>query len=216
MTRAILFDLFETLVTESRAPVTRASTLGLQLGLDPDVFRAEWKSRRGRVIRGQLTFRQALLDIGDVLGRSPDGTQLERMCRTRIKEKAVPFGSVEARVLTVVGKLREQGIRLAVISNCFAEDVRAWSVCPLMERFDCSLFSFEIGLAKPDPEIYREALRRLGTSAEEALFVGDEMDELQGAERVGIRAFQATWFRRGLPVSPGGLQDVEDVLRLIE
>ena len=46
MITAVLFDLFETLVTESVVPPSRAGSLGEALGLDPVAFRAEWKARR--------------------------------------------------------------------------------------------------------------------------------------------------------------------------
>jgi putative hydrolase of the HAD superfamily len=68
---------------------------------------------------------------------------------------------------------------------------------------DVSVFSFDVGLAKPEPEIYVEALRRLNAEGRHAVFVGDGGDdELVGAERAGLRAAHATWFRgesMGLP-----------------
>ena len=75
------------------------------------------------------------------------------------------------------------------------EDVTAWPTCVLAEWFDAALFSFEIGLAKPDPAIYLEAVECLGAEPADALFIGDGGDdELAGAERAGLRAVQATWF----------------------
>ena len=57
------------------------------------------------------------------------------------------------------------------------------------------MFSCEAGLAKPDPEIYRKAMRELGVEAETTVYVGDGGDdELAGAQRAGLRAFRAEWF----------------------
>jgi putative hydrolase of the HAD superfamily len=65
------------------------------------------------------------------------------------------------------------------------------------------VFSFEVGTAKPEPRIYLEALQRLGVEGSNAVFIGDGADdELLGAERTGLRAAQAAWFRgelAGLP-----------------
>ena len=50
MIKAVLFDLLETLVTESHVPPARASSLAPVLGLERQAYRAEWKARRPRVV----------------------------------------------------------------------------------------------------------------------------------------------------------------------
>ena len=89
--------------------------------------------------------------------------------------------------------------------------------------FDCSVFSFEVGLAKPDPEIYMQATRRLGVAASDTWFIGDgAQEELSGAEQAGLRAFRALWFlRRWLhftdePSSTASVASVEDLMELVE
>ena len=95
----------------------------------------------------------------------------------------------------MVRELRARHVTLGVISNCFAEGVSAWSTWPLAREFESRVFSCEAGLAKPDPEIYRKAMRELGVEAETTVYVGDGGDdELAGAQRAGLRAFRATWF----------------------
>ena len=67
---------------------------------------------------------------------------------------------------------------------------------PLYPLFDAAMISYEQGLLKPDPEIYRQALQALGTKAEECLYVGDGgSHELDGARSLGMQAIQCTWFR---------------------
>ena len=96
--------------------------------------------------------------------------------------------------------LRSRNVRLGIVSNCFAEDVAAWSQCALACYFECTVFSFEVGVAKPDPAIYMEATRRLGVAASDTWFVGDgAQEELSGAEQAGLRAFRALWFLRRWP-----------------
>ena len=50
MIAAVLFDLYETLVTERDVAVPRASKLGETLGLDDKAFRAAWKLQRPRIV----------------------------------------------------------------------------------------------------------------------------------------------------------------------
>ncbi len=200
MIKAVLFDLFETLITESHTAPVRASSLGGALGLEPEAFRREWNARRARIVLGTLGFGEALAEIATTLRRGVDRSTVERLCEDRMGEKATLFQQIEPEVLALVGALRRRDIQLGVVSNCFAEDVQSWSTCPLAPHFQCVLFSFAVGLAKPNPEIYREATRRLGVDPQAAIFIGDGTDnELVGAEHAGLRAFRALWFRRRWP-----------------
>jgi len=52
--------------------------------------------------------------------------------------------------------------------------------------FDVSIFSAEVGLAKPDPRIYQLALSRLGVEASEAIFVDDVQENIETANVLGI------------------------------
>ena len=204
-------------------PPRGVSSLAPEFGCAREAFRAQWKTRRPAVTAGRLSFRQALSDIAIALGGRTDDAMLQRICDDRVRAKARPFAQIDPDVLTTIDRLRRRGIALGVISNCFAEDVAAWPQCAVAARFDCTLFSFEIGLAKPDPAIYLEATRRLGVSASETWFIGDgQDDELPGAERAGLRSFQATWFLkrwshfREPPGSASTLSRVEEVLPLVE
>jgi putative hydrolase of the HAD superfamily len=221
MIKAVLFDLFETLITESRLQPTRASRLGERLGFEQEAFRVAWKARRQRVVLGQLSFAEALTDISTTLG-GVDAAAIQRLCEQRIREKAAAYAHVDEEIVKLIADLRGCGVELAIISNCFKEDVLEWSTCPLARGFQCTLFSFGEGVAKPNPEIYLRAIRRLGVEPATAVFIGDGADnELAGAERAGLRAFRALWFtsdRLGdpSPEAPGsGLVDRQDVLKLV-
>jgi putative hydrolase of the HAD superfamily len=221
MVKAVLFDLFETLVTESVTQPTRTSRLGSALGLEDAAFRAEWKATRPRIILGDLSFHEALTEISRTLIGRVDAVIVAHLCEERVREKAVAFAAIDEDVVALVRRLRGRGVSLAVISNCFAEDVRSWSTWPLACEFQCSVFSCEAGMAKPDPEIYLKATRGLGVEPDDAVFIGDGGDgELVGAGRAGLRAFRADWFSSRWPHvrssdSGVGLANPRDVLSLV-
>ncbi len=79
------------------------------------------------------------------------------------------------------------GRKLLLVSNT---DVMRYSHIessfPELGIFDDAVLSFRVGRMKPDPEIYLEALRRAGTTAERALFIDDLPENVAGAERLGI------------------------------
>jgi FMN phosphatase YigB (HAD superfamily) len=222
MPRAVLFDLFETLVTESSTQPAGVSSLAAAFGCERQAFRTRWKALRPAVTTGRVPFRQALKDIATMLGGNAEEATLQRACDERRRIKAEAFARIEDQVLMMIGDLRSRHLRLGVISNCFAEDVAAWSQCALASRVDCAVFSCEAGLAKPDPEIYREAIRRLDVGVSETWFIGDGGDdELSGAEHAGLRAFRALWFLRRWPHFRDDPRDaasfatVEEVVALI-
>lgn len=217
MFKAVLFDLYETLVTESGAAIRNAGALGESFGLDEKAYRREWKQLRPRVLCGQLTFQAALTEVGERLGVAIPVELVQQACDERARAKATIFRRIDPAVVALTRELRERGPRLAVVSNCMAEDVAAWPDSALAPRFDCTIFSFAAGVVKPDARIYLEALRQLRVNAEDALYIGDGGDdELAGAGRAGLSAAQAAWF-----VSRGGAESIPvlashgDVMRLL-
>lgn len=83
----------------------------------------------------------------------------------------------------VLNGLRGNGIKTAVVSN-IAFDLRP-ALAAAGTGADEYVLSFEVGAVKPDPEIFRTALRRLGVAAEETLMVGDSEEADGGARAVG-------------------------------
>ena len=200
--RAVLFDLFETLVTESHSTPTRAGSLGPALGLDAAAFKIEWKARRPLVTLGRLSFAEALTEISRVLTGGVNEEAVRHACEQRLREKVIPFERPDPGVEQMIRELRARGVRLGVISNGFTEDVHHWSTWPLAREFECRVFSCEAGLAKPDPAIYKKAMRELEVEPATTVYVGDGGDdELAGAERAGLRAFRAAWFTGSAPSS---------------
>jgi HAD superfamily hydrolase (TIGR01509 family) len=218
MIKAVLFDLYETLITESHLAPTRASSLAYVLGLERQAYRAEWKARRPRVVVGQLSFADALTEISQTLVGTVDTVAVQHICQRRTREKAAAFAHPDHQVMTLITGLGRRGVALGVVSNGLKEDVLPWSACSLAPSFQCTAFSCEEGVAKPDPEIYLRAMGRLRVQPETTVYIGDGADtELTGAEQAGLRAFRATWFVRcssqGLPLRE--LATCGDVLKLV-
>ena len=218
MITAVLFDLFETLITESGIQPTRASSLAARLGLEEDAYRKEWKMRRPSVVRGQMSFAEALTQISQTLIGRVDQAAIQGICQQRIREKAVAYAQIHDGIAALVTTLARRGVGLAVISNGCEEDVLGWSHCSLADEIRCTAFSYAERIAKPDPEIYQRALLRLGVAPVTAVYVGDGGDdELAGAERVGLRAYRAAWFVRNSPRKGTWLEltDHKDVLDVV-
>ena len=88
-------------------------------------------------------------------------------------------------------------MKIGLITNCFSEEAKLIRESQLLPFFDAPCLSWEEGIRKPDPAIYRICLEKLGISAENCLYVGDGGSrELETARALGMQAVQATWYRR--------------------
>lgn len=84
-------------------------------------------------------------------------------------------------------RLKERGIRTAILSNMGDSVlVSIEQAFPWIQNFDVRVWSFQLGMAKPDPAIYRHTLERLGTSAGETLFVDDKQVNIEAARALGM------------------------------
>jgi putative hydrolase of the HAD superfamily len=92
-------------------------------------------------------------------------------------------------VRPALDRLSALGIALAVVSNWDLSLYRALEVHGLSAYFDVVVPSLEIGHEKPDPEIFRCAVERLGVGPERAAHIGDDpLDDLYGARSFGMVA----------------------------
>jgi putative hydrolase of the HAD superfamily len=91
--------------------------------------------------------------------------------------------AVLPRVEGLVGR-----VKLALLSNTnvlHAAFLRP--KLPVLERFDHVLLSCELGVVKPEPAFFKEALERLGCAPHEAAFFDDLPEFVQAANALGIR-----------------------------
>jgi len=117
--------------------------------------------------------------------------------------------------LAALGALREQGLRLALVSNITVppalvqETLAALGLSPY---FDAVVLSSAVGWRKPHPRIFQAALGRLGVGPEEALSVGDRvLEDVRGPLALGLRAVLTHEHRQEPPE-----QDVPVISRFAE
>ncbi|WJH36620.1 HAD family hydrolase [Paenibacillus sp. CC-CFT747] len=198
--QAVLFDLYETLISEyaggSRKVSRESRDYASLLGLSNEEFKREWGRRHEPRMTGALaTFLLVVQDILSERGLVGKDEVLASLYQERLQEKAVPFEDISEEIVDMLEGLKAKGLRLALISNCTEEEVRAWPASRIASYFDEILFSYEEGCAKPDRRIYERVCSRLQVRAEECLFVGDGgSNELDGAVQSGMKAYQACWF----------------------
>lgn len=87
-------------------------------------------------------------------------------------------------MLTAVEVARRAGLKTGLLSNSWGTEL--YSRDALEGLFDAVVISGEVGMRKPDPEIFGLAVERLGVSATECVFVDDHPGHLTAAEEAGM------------------------------
>jgi putative hydrolase of the HAD superfamily len=83
-------------------------------------------------------------------------------------------------------QLRAAGLRTAILSN-MPVPVRDYVLrCPWLPEFDARVFSCEVGVCKPAPEIYRQCLSKLGVVPSDVLFLDDRESNVRAAQALGM------------------------------
>jgi HAD superfamily hydrolase (TIGR01549 family) len=133
-----------------------------------------WVAFTERIIRG--------------MGGDSDSAYECAVAMTRAWENAEHFDIYED-ALPVLGELREQGLKLGLVSNT-GRDLDAFVAHHHLD-VDAAIASGTFGRTKPHPTIFRAVLDRLEVDPEDAAMVGDSIeDDVEGAHAAGIeRAF---------------------------
>lgn len=124
--------------------------------------------------------------------------------RKGFREKLVIFEDM----ISYVRKLKEKNIKVAVISN----NIMPW-VDIIKERngyaeFDLVLNSCEVGLSKPNPEIYKLALDKLNVKPSETIFIDDREENVETAKQLGMHVLIAGEDKKKLK------SDIDKIIKL--
>ncbi len=168
-------DVFESFsVFEQAEGLERGATVRLLLGDE----RAA--TLLAALETGTVTAAGFQAEIGALLGVAPAGL-LARMFATMRPEPAM---------LEAVRGLRRAGVRTALVSNSWGVDGYPKEL--FRDLFDAVVISGDVGLRKPDPEIYLLAAAKIGLDPAECVFVDDLPGNLKPAARLGMAVIRHT------------------------
>ena len=113
--------------------------------------------------------------------------------------------------------LRRSGLKVGVCSNLAAPYADALLGC-LPDEPDAVVLSFEVGLMKPQPEIYQLVCERLCLEPHQSPFVGDTVEaDVDGPRKAGLFAMHIDEFEAGLAnrAAPGAPEPVTELLQCV-
>ena len=153
----------------------------------------------------------------------PDGTPKE--LTDKVLAAYAPYYDAHCDILTgpydgivpLMEKLRDKGVKLAVISN--KQDT---AVKPLAEKYFPGLLEIAVGESaevrrKPNPDAVLAALRHIGVEREDAIYVGDTEVDLQTARNAGMECASVDWgFRTREQLVEIGAEHIFDTVQELE
>ena len=150
---------------------------------------------RGEVTKEDLHFRRFFRPIERLAFSDERLAELAHEMGAEFLQLTNKYFSVLPGAAEVVRALAKH-YPLTIISNGFKEvQYYKFAHAGLADCFTHTLISEEVGINKPQPEIFRIALEKNGVTAEEAIMIGDSYSsDIQGAKNAGI---DQIWLHEG-------------------
>ena len=184
---ACLVDAYDTIVTCDFSILR--NELSALAGISPVTWQVEYARIGPLVSDGRISKAEAFTRLLRAADREASPALVAELVRqdqelllahARLFDDAIPF----------LRGLRDRGIKIAIVSNC-TENTRPLLIKHGLDALaDTLVLSCEVRSAKPEPEIFRCALDRLGVAAEAAVFVDDQAGYCAGSVAAGIGAVQ--------------------------
>lgn len=187
--RAVVLDFYGTL-SDPGVELDRAAAYGetgRALGLAPeDFWQAIVATFPERAVGALGGTRDTLAEIARRCGGTPDDAALDHALALHLTTAQV-LRSPRPGALEVLGRLRSAGLAVGVLSDCSSELAEAWDTTPYAPLVDAAVFSWRLGLRKPDRQAFLAVTGRLGVEPQDCWYVGDGGSrEIWGAGRMGM------------------------------
>jgi HAD superfamily hydrolase (TIGR01509 family) len=211
---AVLLDLYDTLVWSGWGTWQRV--FAERLGRTPqEVGRAFVQTRPARSVGAYGSAGGDVAAVIRVLGLDPTPELVADLLDLEQREILTDIHLYDDS-LPVLRSLRDRGVKTVLVSNCSFNTRPAVDRLGLEDEFDAVILSFELGIMKPDPAIYREALLLAGAvDPGRAVFVDDQPDYCDGAAALGIDTRLILRPEEDIPPETDGHRVISDLTSLL-
>ncbi len=183
MIQACLFDMGNVLVKFSHAQMLQQ--MAVVCDCESELLR-EWLFESGRLLdyeRGVISDDELHLQIEGLFGKSID--------QQKLRWAASDIFSVNEQIIPLLDELRKKEMPLVLLSNTSRihfEHIR--DQFSILDYFDSFVLSYEVGMIKPEPEIFELAARKAKVSPENCFFTDDILENIIAAREAGLQAEQ--------------------------
>lgn len=185
--RAVVFD-YGMVLSAPQDPVAHQEMVETT-GLSQEMFDRYYWSNRDDFDRGALDGPAYWSKFASEAGILLSAKQTDRL----LVLDALMWMSLNEPVLTWAQQVRATGVKIGILSNIGDTQVNemrkqfGW-----LKDYDHCTWSYQLKMAKPEPEIYLHTMEKLGVEPEKALFIDDKAENVRGAESVGMQGFLFT------------------------
>lgn len=217
MIKAVIFDMYETLITLYESPPYFGTQMAIDAGIPAEKFQAVWRASEYNRTIG----KKSLEEVIEQILKENDCYSLDLLnfiVHKRRKSKEECFNHLHKEIIPLLSALKANDILVGLISNCFSEEAKAIRESVLFSYFDVACLSYEEGLQKPDVRIFDRCMLKLKVEAKDCLYVGDGgSQELETARKLGMKAVQAVWYLKEGTAQPSGKKaDFEQIATPME
>jgi HAD superfamily hydrolase (TIGR01509 family) len=97
---------------------------------------------------------------------------------------------INQKVRNYVNEIKTRGFKTAICSNNFITRIRELNIkFNFLQDFDIKIFSYEVGITKPNIGIFQELVRQSQVKPQEIAYSDDDETKLSGAKELGIQSF---------------------------
>jgi putative hydrolase of the HAD superfamily len=178
--RVIVFDYGE-VISVSQSAADRAALVEIS-GLDTRLFWELYDRYREDLDQGVTLPREYWNLVARDAGVEWSPAQLQQLWAADIRS----WISVEPGTVQLLAELHAGGTRVALLSNAGFDFSDPFRHSPMAAYFEAMFVSAELGLIKPDPEIYRVTARELGITLEQMVFIDNKKINVEAATALGV------------------------------
>ena len=210
--RVIMFDIGGVLLTNAWDGTQRAAVLA-EFGVDPDEFEARHHASVDDLETGRLSLADYLARVVFHVPRSFSPGEFEASMKAQSKELPGMLDFVRALARRAGNERRGAGDYLLCTLNNESRELNRHRIetFGLRGLFQAFFSSCYLGVAKPDPAIFRAALELTQAEPGECVLVDDREINVEAAQAAGIHAIQHETLAEtqealaqlGMPVPPG-------------
>ena len=160
MKRAIIFDMFETLITHYNTPLYFSAEMAADAGISVDKFQEVWRATEYERSIGTLSL-EIVIEMILKENHCYSEEVLKKIVEKRTATKEDCFKHLHPEIVPMLSELKEEGVLIGLISNCFSEEADVIRKSALFPYFDAVYLSYEQGVQKPDDEIFKRCMDSL-------------------------------------------------------
>jgi putative hydrolase of the HAD superfamily len=218
--KLITFDVTNTLIKVNGSPAYQYAAMAKQCGVAveeariQEAYKSEWASFRRRYpaygapqgMTCTAWWHQFVYNVFNAAGFRGSQHQLREVAfrlHSEFPKRADLWRVLPGATETLERLVRTTGAQIAVLSNFDDRLDDVLGMLALRHYFSVVVTSFEAGCEKPDPAVFQTILDRCGVEAEDAVHIGDNVEEdYNGALNAGMSAVLFDPDHKHLPFSP--------------